>query len=56
MRPFFAAFIAGSTAETERKVPLRLVPMTWSKSSPVISPSLAAGKMPALAQSTSMAP
>src|SRR5215470_5628289 len=41
---------------TERMVPLRLVPSTSSMSSAVISASGAAGKIPALAHSTSMPP
>src|SRR5262249_52482042 len=41
---------------TERMVPLRVVPRTWSMSSSVISASDAAGKIPALAHSTSMPP
>ncbi|MDR6079862.1 hypothetical protein QE453_000763 [Agrobacterium sp. SORGH_AS440] len=50
IRPEPAFVIAGKTAETLKKVLLRLVEITWSKSAAVISPSLAAGKMPALAQ------
>ncbi len=48
--------MAGRQADTARKVPLRLVSITASKSASVISPSFAAGKIPALAHRMSMAP
>src|SRR5215813_3734633 len=56
MRPFFFCFMAGRQAFTARKVPLRFVPRTSSHFSAVMSASFAAGKMPALAHSTSMPP
>ena len=56
IRPWFWRFICDRQALTDRKLPFRLTPITWSKSAAVISPSLAAGKMPALAHSTSMLP
>src|SRR5215467_6045380 len=55
-RPCPEAASAGRHACTERMVPRRLVPSTPSISSSVISASGAAGKIPALAQSTSMPP
>src|ERR1019366_2269317 len=54
IRPERCVFIAGKQADTARNVPLRLVANTESKSASVMSPSLAAGKMPALAQRISM--
>ena len=56
MRPPSLFFIAGRQAFTEMKVPLRLVPITSSQSSPVIASSLTCGKMPALAQRMSRPP
>ena len=56
------AALAGSSSDTgrqaftDRKVPLRLVPMTWSHSSGIISSIFACGKMPALAHRMSMPP
>src|SRR5215813_2593504 len=56
MRPFFFCFIAGRQALIARNMPLRLVASTSSQVSGSISASWAAGKMPALAHSTSMPP
>jgi hypothetical protein len=56
MRPRPDASSAGRQAWTAKIVPLRLVPRTSSRSSPVMSTSFAEGKIPALAQSTSMPP
>src|SRR5580692_2463389 len=47
---------AGRHACTDRMLPFRLVPMTSSMSASVMSASLASGKTPALAHSTSMPP
>src|SRR6516164_7703063 len=55
-RPRPEAASAGRHACIERMVPRRLVPSTPSISSSVISASGAAGKIPALAQRTSMPP
>src|ERR1700730_7172225 len=56
MRPFFFARMTGRHADTERNVPLRLVPITASKSASVIAPSFAAGKMAGLAPRMSIVP
>src|SRR5579863_9025089 len=55
-RPCPDAASAGRHACTDRMVPFRLVPSTSSMFSSVIAASGAAGKIPALAQSTSMPP
>ena len=55
-RPCPEAASAGRHACTDRMVPFRLVPSTSSMFSSVISASVAEGKIPALAHSTSMPP
>lgn len=56
IRPPPRFVISGSTAETLRNVDFRLVEITWSKFSAVISPSFAAGKIPAFAHRISTPP
>src|SRR4030095_15027109 len=56
MRPWLLFLRCGTAALMARKVPLRLVFITSSQPSGVISSILACGKMPALAHSTSRPP